>query len=143
MKDTANRDNLSEEHLRIFTKLADVLIPRTKNMPSASEVDAAGRWLNRVLASRPDLVAALRHILNDASQEAPETFILRLEHELPESFATLLSAVAGSYYMSEEVRERLGYGGQRRLHPDPHHEARIESLVRPVVQRGQIYRNVD
>jgi hypothetical protein len=40
--------------------LADILIPATATMPSASEADPRGKWLGKALAARPDLLAPPR-----------------------------------------------------------------------------------
>lgn len=140
MKDTADRDYPAAEHREIFGRLADVLVPRSGSMPAASEVGAAGRGLDRVLASRPDMTSTLRNILDEASLEDPETFVARLEHADSERFAVLLSATVGSYYMSEEVRERLGYSGQITISLHDRADEKLQELVEPVVERGFVYR---
>ena len=143
MKDSMSRNEPSREHRRIFGRLADVLIPRLGTMPAASEVDIAGYWLDRVLESRPDLTGKLMDVLEEAGDADPQAAILRLERDDPEGFSALISAAAGGYYMSGEVRERLGYAGQRALPTDAPSDEPVVQLVNPVVERGPIYRRVD
>lgn len=128
----------SREDRSTFAALADVLVPRVGDMPSASEVDISGRRLDHVLGSRPDMVESLISTLENARGLHPEEAILRLESEDPENFATLFTAVAGGYYMSEEVRSILGYTGQRALNADA--EEQLEALTRTQIERGPIYR---
>jgi hypothetical protein len=67
----------------------------------------------------------------------PAAEVERLKAEEPELFEALTTAIAGGYFMSEDVRERLGYPGQQALELkddlDP-------ALLQPVVDRGTIYR---
>lgn len=138
MTDRASRNKLSHEHRRTLASLADFLIPHHGKMPAASNVGVAGYLLERVLESRPDLTDGLTAILEDARGTDPEETILRLERDDPEGFVALFTAVAGGYYMSGEVRQRLGYAGQRALRSDTGEP--LEALTKPVVERGQIYR---
>lgn len=132
---------LSGERRATFARLADVLIPRLGTMPAASEVGAADYWLDRVLESRPDLIGALTRVLDHAQNADPEAAVLRLERDDAEGFATLLTAVAGGYYMSGEVRKRLGYAGQQAIELRTRPGEQLEGLVEPVVERGPIYRH--
>jgi hypothetical protein len=45
--------------MKHLDRLADQLIPAEDGMPSATEAGATGRWLDAVLAARPDLRAPL------------------------------------------------------------------------------------
>jgi hypothetical protein len=138
MTGRAGRNKPSDEHRRTLARLADLLIPRLGEMPAASSVGVATYLLERVLESRPDLADGLTSILEAARGTDPEEAILRLERDDPEGFRTLFTAVAGGYYMSDEVRQRLGYTGQRALHLDTREP--LEALTKPVVERGRIYR---
>ena len=52
--------SLSDAHRAQLAAIADQLIPAGSGMPSASEADVHGRFLDEVLAARPDLAAPLR-----------------------------------------------------------------------------------
>src|SRR5689334_4967187 len=114
-------------------------------MPSATEVGATGVWLERVLSARPDLVAELDRIVAslEDSGEGAVAAVERLARERPGDLDTLLTALAGAYYMSDEVRRRLAYPGQRALAGDAavrEHPLDLDSpLLRPVLDRGPIY----
>ncbi|MEA2282488.1 MAG: hypothetical protein QOK21_3095 [Solirubrobacteraceae bacterium] len=124
-------------------EIADALIPAAAGMPSASEADADGRWLERVLAVHPDLAPQLDRIVASLTGLPPAAALERLEREQPDDLDTLLVAVAGAYYLSDAVRERLGYPGQQALGLDVYSdlEAYIEEgLLEPVLARGDTFR---
>jgi choline dehydrogenase-like flavoprotein len=96
-----------------YASLADELIPAAGRLPSASEADASGKWLQRALAARPDLVPLLDRAL------ATGLDARRLHEQDPEAFAGLADAVEGAYYMNLKVRKRIGYPGQKSNPPYP------------------------
>jgi hypothetical protein len=110
--------------------LADQLIPGEDGMPSASEAGATGRWLEAVLAARPDLRAPLEGL-------AAEETIAGLAERDPAGWAALTSAVVAAYYFNPEVCERIGYAGQQAIPLGPaDHEELLESVkARPPVYR--------
>ncbi|MEV1289085.1 hypothetical protein [Micromonospora sp. NPDC049679] len=125
--------------------LADVLIPGGSGLPSASEADVAGQWINRALAANGDLAGAVTQVL--ATPGAPDEVLsdLRLSH--PDVFERFAFAVAGAYFMNPAVRDALGYPGiaPRRL-PAADGEAEYfleDDVLAPVVDRGSIYRRVE
>ncbi|MGW4439120.1 hypothetical protein ACWELO_25740 [Streptomyces sp. NPDC004596] len=124
--------------------LADVLLPGGPGLPSASEADVAGQWINRALAANPDLAGAVTRVL--AIPGAPDRVLrdLRLDHR--EVYDTFAFAVAGAYFMNPAVRRALGYPGTapRRL-PAAEGEADYyleDDVLGPVIARGAIYRRV-
>lgn len=106
---------MTPEHRGILAGLADILIPASGEMPAASTVDVAGRQIDLVFRSRPDLAVALPPILDRVSGREPIEAIRSLERQRPDEFMQLLQAVAGGYYMHDEVRRLLGYAGQEAL----------------------------
>ena len=72
-----------------------------------------------------------------AAGKDPEQEVARLKADEPELFEALTTAIAGGYFMSEDVRERLGYPGQQALTLE---DDRDPSLLAPVVERGTIFR---
>jgi hypothetical protein len=123
-------------------ELADALIPAAGSLPSAAEVGANRALLERVLSARPGLAPELERIVGSVRGEDPAGTLERLERERPEDLETLLAAVAGAYYMSDVVRERLGYPGQRAIGLEAGEPplSADSPLLGPVVQRGPIYR---
>jgi hypothetical protein len=88
--------------------LGNVLIPASAVMPSVSEVSMDGNWIDRVLATRPDLEDHLVGILAREVDEDPETTVARLYCEAPQEFHTLALVVSGAYYITATVRQLLG-----------------------------------
>lgn len=127
-----------------FARLADVLLPPCDGLPAPSEIDVAGRWIDRVLRTRPDLRPELERVVELAAAEAPERAIDRLQASDPAGLRTLLVAATGAYTMSPKVRRALGYPGQRPrpAYPDEADWDLREGLLDPVVERGPIYRHV-
>lgn len=117
--------------------LADVIIPAADGMPSASEAGATGALLDEVLRVREDLEEPLAALSAAAAGKNPSTEVARLQAGEPELFEALTTAIAGGYFMSEDVRERLGYPGQQALALEDDHDP---ALLAPVIERGTIYR---
>lgn len=122
--------------------LADLLLPSAHGMPAASEVDVQGRGLDRLLASRPDLLEPLRAVLARAVGR-PQTEVLEeLSAADGEEWAVLTLSVAGTYYMDPIVRELIGYPGQTGKVINDAEFVRMVSdgLLDPVLERGDIWR---
>ena len=117
--------------------LADVLIPAADGMPSAGEAGATGALLDEVLRVRGDLEEPLAILTKAAAGKDPEQEVARLKADEPELFEALTTAIAGGYFMSDDVRERLGYPGQEALALEDDHDP---ALLAPVVERGTIFR---
>jgi hypothetical protein len=130
----------SQDERRLLADLADVLIPRGDNMPSASQADVAGRWLDTVLTARPDLASGLRRVLGDATGRSPDDFIADLQTTDPAAFGDLAEAVTGAYFMNPDVQQRIGYTGQGRRPIDPRPDYEDDGLLESVIRRGPIYR---
>ncbi len=135
---------MTPEQRETFAALADVLLPAADGMPAASEVDVAGRWLDRVLRVRPDLEPRLERVLALVDGNASQASVERVREEDPAGLQTLVLVATGAYTMSPKVRRRLGYPGQR---PRPAYPDEAEwdlrgGLLDPVVERGPIYRRI-
>lgn len=97
----------------VLAALADAIAPAAGLMPAASSIGLAepGGTIDRVLALRPDLAAALPAILAATDCDA-DGALDRLD---PAQRAVLLECVAGAYYLHPEVRRLIGYAGQEAL----------------------------
>ena len=127
------------ERRETFGALADILIPRSGDMPSAREAGLAGPLLDRLSRSRLDLAAALAPLLDELARVDPAAAVARLERERPDALLRLLEAAAGGYYMSAEVRRLIGYPGQEALTLSRGGFGG-EDLVEAVMARGPIHR---
>jgi hypothetical protein len=132
--------NFDSHERALLAALADVLIPAGDELPSASEAGVAGEGLDQVLSFRPDLATGLKNLLLKTRGCTAGPFIAELQQNDPAAFALLAEIVPGAYFLNRDVRARLGYEGQR-AHPINALGEEIEAgLLRPVIDRGPIYR---
>ncbi|MEU0842624.1 hypothetical protein ABZ370_24535 [Streptomyces sp. NPDC005962] len=134
-------DTLIEGDRTLYGALADVLIPSAEGMPSATEADVPGTWLDQALRARPDMYRALRHTL-DSARDAPATPKAVLDHlaEIsPADFESFAMLTAGAYYLNPSVRERIGYPGQEDRPATEDVDAYLD-LLEHVVDRGPVCR---
>ncbi len=133
---------LRPEEQQIYAQIADVLIPSSQGMPSASEVDVPTRWINDALRLRPDLRPALIAALT-AVRGYPDarSAIQAVAVQRPDLFAALGILTSGAYYMSPIVRDLIGYPGQEARALTDDTDMYLEMLERVLV-RGAIYRPI-
>jgi hypothetical protein len=125
--------------------LADTLIPAGDGMPAAGQLGATFAQLDLVLDARPDLLRHLGRAHALTSGMSPALALTTLAELDPTAHGALLEVVAGGYYAHPEVRDLLGYAGQRpvpvRVADFPEYLA--DGLLERVVERGPIYRAAD
>ena len=86
--------------------IAEVLIP------GAAEIDATGRWLDRILVADPNRLVALEALA--ARPEAdPWAAAAGLFADDPATFEYAADGLIAAYHMHPGVRRRLGYPGQK------------------------------
>lgn len=136
---------LSEQQRTTLAAVADVVIPATETMPAASEVQVHGRWIDKALAARPDLLEPLLALLERAAGAEPADAVAAHAREAPEAFEDVLLLITCSYYMNPKVRKRLGYPGQKAKPPYPDEADYYlrDGLLDPVIERGPIYAVAD
>jgi hypothetical protein len=118
--------------------LADELIPAGSGMPSASEAGVADRYLDELLAARPDLARPLEDALEQVADLAPGAAIARLRDAHPEGWGVLTAIVPGAYFLNPEIRAAIGYPG---LEARPIGEQDdYADLLGSVVERGPVFR---
>ncbi len=103
---------------RTLARMADELVAQGGDMPAASAAGVAGDLLDRCLAAAPSLLEPLLALLDEAPEnEAPDggigCFVRQLAESRPDDFAVLSTTVVGAYYLSPEVRKKIGYPGQQ------------------------------
>ena len=132
--------NFDQSDRARLARLADVLIPAADGMPSASQADVSGRWLDAVLAARTDLAEGLRKLLSAAGDADPAALVAELRAHDVGAFEILAELVPAAYFMNPEVREAIGYQGQTAQTIDPRPDYMEDDLLASVIRRGPIYR---
>lgn len=117
--------------------IADVLIPRAFGMPSGTDADIQGEYIDHVFEVRPDLLETVRAGLAGLPDELPETFE-SLEALGLASLRSLADAITAAYFINPDVARLVGYR-KRSVIPIRFDED-LDDLVTQVVERGPIYR---
>ncbi len=93
--------------------LCAVLVPAGRGMPSYAEADPDGALLRRAAALLPRHWTVLNHRIEDLPPVPSAADIEAFERTEPQVFGLMLEIVLGAYYLSPDVRARLGYDGQQ------------------------------
>ncbi len=135
-------DALSTAERDLLDVAGDVLIPAIGAMPSVSDSDPDGRWLERAMGARPDLMEALKRLLGSHPDLRSLDAVTTAEAQDPEGVAALVTITAGRYYMNPRVRTLLGYPGQDGRDPTlpTYGWDRAADMIERVVERGPVYR---
>jgi hypothetical protein len=132
--DDAARSRLAE--------FADKLIAGGAGLPAASGADVQGKWIDRALAARPDLVETVQSVLARSGDAGTE--LERLRTEEPAVFDRFTYVIAGAYLMNPRVRRLLGLPGgapkPKPAYPDESDHYLRDGILDPVIERGPIYR---
>lgn len=125
-----------------FAALADRLLPAWGEMPAASTVNVHRALLDLVLQSRPDLTEDFMRGLAACAEGEPSEAINRLFRSDHAGFNAINLVATSAYYMTDEVRARVGYPGQESAPYDPHEtpDYLLDGTLERVVRRGPIYR---
>ena len=134
------RPTLDSGERKVLAALGDALIPSGGGMPSASQADVAGEWVDHVLSVRPDMAEDLVSLLNEVGDQEPGEAVERLRSQEDMWFDTLCEVVAGAYFLNPKIRDQVGYPGQQTL-PIETSTEHLKQLTAPVVERGPIYRS--
>jgi hypothetical protein len=102
---------ITREDRERLRQIADVVFPRTAEMPSASDVGACDMLVDRVLRAVPTLAEDTRAALGSTTADG-EAALIELRGSSRRLFNRLMLVIASAYYMSSEVRDRIGYRGQ-------------------------------
>ena len=134
---------MTETRRATLFALADVLIPAADGQLSASEADPNGKWLERALSARPDLVETLERVLDAAAGHDPEAEARRLHADDTDGFRALATIVSGAYFMNLKVRKRIGFPGQGKRPPfsdEAEYDLR-DGLLDPILGRAPSYQD--
>ncbi|WP_368680750.1 hypothetical protein R1X32_11470 (plasmid) [Rhodococcus opacus] len=135
--------NLTDDDRTALGELADLLIPATATMPSATDVDVHTKWIDRAISARPELQKLIRPAIDAVKSGTADEALASLKAADEEALEVFLGTVSACYYMHPGVRKRIGYTGQN---PVPIADGEAEyylegGLLDPVIERGPIYRN--
>jgi hypothetical protein len=138
MDSTFRETRLTGESLAVLGRLADLLIPRHEELPSASKAGVAGEWMEKVLDVRPDLVDGLHRALEGARDAVSVSHIRKALAGDLAAWTALTTVVSGAYFLNPEIRALIGYPGQEPQPSDPDETLReaANGLVAGVVARG-------
>jgi hypothetical protein len=130
---------MNDEQRARLGAIADELIPAGSGMPSASEAGVAGRYLDEVLAARPDLAAPLEAAL--AAVEGRDDAVAALREDAG-AWGVITAVVPAAYFLNPAMREAIGYPGleARPIDPDAAPDYLEDGLLDSVVSRGPVYR---
>ncbi|MFE1936807.1 gluconate 2-dehydrogenase subunit 3 family protein [Streptomyces sp. NPDC056669] len=105
---------IDPDQRRTFAALADVLIPASDPMPSATAVGVPDALLDQALGYRPDLAEPFAEAIAWCTGKDPEAALDGLSDQRPEEFQALTVLTAGAYFLSPEVKAALAYDGAPR-----------------------------
>lgn len=141
---------LSDVELRTLLAIADLLIPRSGDNPSASELPDYPALLEPALGAFwedfDDLMATIEPLAApDVTAEQIERDIRRLSREEPDRFFVLSEILAGAYFTSPIVRTLIRVPP---LQPNPPSFAAAaddldDGILDVVIERGPTYTPTD
>ena len=131
--------SLSDHRRAQLGAIADELIPAGSGMPSASEAGVAGRYLDEVLAARPDLAEPLEAALAAVEGAADPIAALRADAG---AWGVITAVVPAAYFLNPQMRAAIGYPGleARPIDPEAAPDYLDDGLLDSVVSRGAVYR---
>lgn len=104
---------LDPDQRRSFAALADVLIPASDPMPSATAAGVPDALLDQVLGYRPDLAEPFAEAVAWCKGKDPEAALDALSVQQPEQFQALTVLTAGAYFLSHQTKAALAYDPRR------------------------------
>lgn len=125
---------LADEQRSVLAVVADVLIPGTDEMPSATDAGVTGALIDMVLGYRADLVPAFLDALTDCSGKEPSVALDELASNSPKKFEALTLLTSAAYFQSSKVKTALNYSPAPRAVNDDV-DTYIDMLA-DVVERG-------
>lgn len=100
---------LDSNQRSVLSTVADLLIPATEEMPSATDAGVPENLIDIVLGYREDLVAAFLDALTTCSGKDPATALDELAGNSPKEFEALTLLISAAYFQSVKVKAALNY----------------------------------
>ena len=133
---------LSDAQRTRFSGFADHLIAGGAGLPSATQAEVHGAWIDRAFGARPDLVSVVLDVID--REGTPAAVLDGLYATDRAAFDAFAFAVSGAYLMNPRVRQGLGLPGsapeKNPAFPDEADAYLEDGILDPVIQRGPIYR---
>lgn len=141
---------LKDAELVALLAIGDVLIPRSGDNPSPSELPDYQTWLALALGAFSgefdELMATVASMSGrDGSAQQIDAELRRLDQEEPDRFFVLSSVLAGAYFMSPVVRKLIRVPS---LQPDPPSLTAAaddleDGILDAVIERGPLFTPTD
>lgn len=132
----------SDEERKRLAGLADHLIAGGAGLPSASDAEVQGSWMERALAARPDLISVVLEVIRQDGE--PGEVLDRLRESDRPKFNSFAFIVSAAYLINPRVRSLLGYPGpapvKNPAFPDEAESYLEDGILDVVIKRGPIYR---
>jgi hypothetical protein len=140
----ASDQELDDELRYRLYELAELLLPGNETLPSADGAGAVTTLLDETLALRPDLRRQLEGLLGgwDPEQVEASDYLQDLYATRPREFDLVTATLLAAYLRNPSVRTWLNWhGAVGEAQPsEPSAGEALEELLRPVRDRGAIYR---
>jgi hypothetical protein len=135
---------ISREDRERLRQISDVVFPRTAEMPSANDVGVSDVLVDRVVRAVPSLAADVSAALASTASDG-EAALVEIRGSNRRLFNRLMLVIASAYYLSTEVRDRVGYHGQeaRKLDFFEVSEYLEDGSLDRVIARGRRWIDVD
>lgn len=137
---------LKSDQIKLLKPLSDYMIPSHEGMPSASEAEVVTVWMEEILKHRHDLreaIPVILSILEEVKDQSPADQLRYLSEKDIVAAETLGYLFASSYLLNPDVRNRIGYPGQKAIVDYPAEETPYyvrNGMLQRVIDRGPIYR---
>jgi hypothetical protein len=122
--------------------LADEIIPAGDGFPSAAEAGVHGRYLDRALVVRPDVLEPLVALARECAAGDPATVVAQLAAAGDGRLEAVAEVIIACYFMSPKPRRRIDYPGQVAspiLEGEDEYYLR-DDILAPVVSRPPLWR---
>ena len=154
--DTNQGDMLGLSSQKLLKLAIDEIIPRSNNMPAASEVGGI-KYILTVLKEHPDLLEGFKQVLvtlkdqsrastndefDNLNKKSRILVLKQFEKEQPDMFSVLQNFVYESYYINEKVWKLIGYEPYPTLSAGPQMEPFDEALLERVKEMAPRYINI-
>lgn len=134
----------TERQRQILAVIADLLIPASDEMPSASAAGVASEGIDEIALIRPDLRAVGAEAVELVGGDLPDS-VESLRFAIPDHFASVSELLASAYFLRPEVARLVGYRSRIAIPLDDEvtRRADLRRLAQPVVARGNVWRRTE